>query len=1037
MTKRILNIVTTVLLAFAWAAPLCANKPLTQAEVDAMYERIDALYEQGMSAYKGGDFKKTTTLMTEAVGLQKQVAEDDDLLAMTMTLAAAQSQAEDYAAAMATTNEAIALAKKLHGEEAKELTQLESNREYLQAKIDMPVEERVEIVKHTIVHEVDTTVAQQLFADATTAYQQGDCNKALQLTRQAVEKDTFQLIYAEDLTTAYHNIAACRMEEARALKYKGEYKQALASLKKIVDDLGESAPKKEIDSEMASCYSLSGDYEKAISLYSGVLKQDPTNAAIQNNLALCYARIGDFNRSLAMQEQALQLTPHNPELLTNIATTYFQQGNYAQALQMNERALEIIRGRDGEQSVAYASALVNKAACLAMMDFTEDALAANKQALDIQKAVLGENHIAVATTLNNIADCHYRRLDFQDALDNLIIAAQIRKNVLGEQHPDYINTINNISTCHLALGNRASYAKCKQQCLDWMLRDVKQNFTWLTEQQRQLFMQQRAPLLEGIIASSCPDGLQYDKQLLTKGLLLSSAVELERIMHEANDADIERLFGELRTIRLELDGLYAQPADAQNRAQIEQLNRQAESAEQELLNRSQAYGNLTRSLTYHWQDVQKTLKENEIAVEFAKAGKGDDAQFVALVLRKGWSAPKCVNIGKQKDYAEYIEKRFRAYEYEELGNAVWHEVLAAAGAKDGEVIYFSPDGFLYQMGIEYLTADGKLMNDTYQMYRLSSTRLLCQKQKANSQQPTANSSMTLFGGLLYGKDNTKGEMFQYLPATLKEVQNISALYPGSKTVTGAEGTEDAFYAMSGQSPTQLHIATHGFYIHGDKAQKMASNTRSAGFIQIGANSEIADNSMSRTGLLLCGAESGWTGQASTQHQDGVLTAREIMLTDLHTTELAVLSACQTGMGDIEADGVAGLQRGLKKAGVQTMMMSLWDVNDEATGMLMTTFYEGLLQGKPKHQALHDAQERVRTFKGNSAQAQRAIAEEEEYMNEVEEDLAGNTRGARPLKFLRQNGGQGAASTASEESAKEKIPYAAPRYWAAFILLDAL
>ena len=1037
MTKRILNIVTTVLLAFAWAAPLCAAKPLTQAEVDAMYERIDALYEQGMSAYKAGEFTQTATLLTEAVSLQEQVAEDDDLLAMTTTLAVAQSQAGEYQAALTMTDKAIALAKKLHGEQAKELTQLESNRAYLQSKIDMPVEERVEITRHTIIREADTTAAQRLFGDATLAYQQGDCRKALQLTRQAVEIDTLQLIFPEDLNTAYHNIAACRMDEARKLKYKGEYRQALGLLQDIENELGESAPRKEIDSEKASCYSLSGNYEKAISLYSGVLSQDPTNTAIQNNLALCYARIGDYSRSLAMQEQALRLTPQNPELLMNIATTYFQQGNYAQALQMNERAMEIIRNRDGEQSAAYATALVNKAACLAMTDYTEDALAANRQALAIQSALLGANHIAVATTLNNIADCHYRRLDFQEALESLQQAAQIRKNVLGEQHPDYITTVNNMAACFLALGDRASYAKCKQQCLEWMQQDVKHNFTWMTEQQRQLFVQQRMPLMEGIIASNCPEGLQYDKQLLMKGLLLSSAVELERIMHEANDPEIERLFGELRTIRLELDGLYAQPADAQDRAQIEQLNRQAETAEQQLLSRSQAYGNLTRSLTYHWKDVQRTLKDNEIAVEFAKAGFGDDAQFVALVLRKGWAAPKCVSIGTQKDYAEYIQKRFRAYEYEELGNAVWHDVLAAANAQDGEVIYFSPDGFLYQMGIEYLTADGKLMNDTYQMYRLSSTRLLCQETKDKRQKTKDDGSMTLFGGLLYGKDNTKGELFQYLPATLKEVENISALYPGSKTVTGSEGTEDAFYAMSGQSPTQLHIATHGFYIHGDKAQQMASNTRSAGFIQIGANSEIADNSMSRTGLLLCGAEVGWTGKASAQHQDGVLTAREIMLTDLHTTQLAVLSACQTGMGDIEADGVAGLQRGLKMAGVQTMMMSLWDVNDEATGMLMTTFYEGLLQGKPKHQALHDAQERVRTFKGNSAQAQRAIAEEEEYMTEVEEELAGNTRGARPLKFLRQNGGQGAASTASEESAKERIPYAAPRYWAAFILLDAL
>ena len=94
-----------------------------------------------------------------------------------------------------------------------------------------------------------------------------------------------------------------------------------------------------------------------------------------------------------------------------------------------------------------------------------------------------------------------------------------------------------------------------------------------------------------------------------------------------------------------------------------------------------------------------------------------------------------------------------------------------------------------------------------------------------------------------------------------------------------------------------------------------------------------------------------------------------------------------------------------------------------------------MQGKSKQQALHDAQERVRTFTGNSAQAQRAISEEEEYMAEVEEELAGNTRAARPLKFLRQNGGRNSTNVTVNE--KPKLPYAAPRYWAAFILLDAL
>lgn len=1023
MPKRILNILTTVLLAVMWAAPLCA---LTPEQEDALYGQIDSLYEAAMQAYNGGLFDSSAEALKQAVDLQKQIAENDELLALYMTLATAQSGAGQYEEALTTTDNALALAATLPTEEAK-IAQLKNNRTYLESKINMPVEERVEITKHTIVREASATMAQDLFTAATGAYHRGQCDSALMIAKQAIKADTLGLIYAEDRHTAFHNIAACRLEEARTLKRQGEYGDALKMLQQIQTQFGEDAPRTQIEAEMASCHSMSGNYEQAIRLYSNILLTEPENAAVLNNLSVCYARIGDYARSLALQEKVLRAQPDNTKVMANIATTYFRQGNYAQALKMSERAAARVRERDGEQSEAYAAALVNEAACYAVMNRTDEALQANEQALAIQRAVLGNNHIALATTLNNIADCHYRRLDFEEALNSLQQAAQIRKSVLGEKHPDYILTINNIATCYAAMGDRAHYVATKQQCLNWMLRDVKANFTWLTEQQRQMYVQQRASLLEGIIASGCPEDMQYDKQLLTKGLLLSSAVELERIMHEAKDPQIQQCFADLRSIRLALDELYAQPAGEQDRPQIEELNRQAEALEQNLLSRSQAYGDLTRSMTYHWRDVQKQLGEHDIAVEFAKEGKGADARYVALVLRKGWPMPKGVLIGKQQDFQEYIDKRYRAYEYEELGNAIWHNVLLTANATEGERIYFSPDGFMYQMGIEYLTADGHLMNDTYKMYRLSSTRLLCQP-KSKPQ----GSDITLFGGLLYGLNNTKGEMFQYLPATLREVQDIAALYPNAQTYIGEQGTEEAFYALSGHSPRHLHIATHGFYIQGERAQELVqSQSRSAGFIQIGANSEVADNSLSRTGLLMCGAENAWTGKAVGQHADGVLTAREIMLSDLHTTEIAVLSACQTGMGDIEADGVAGLQRGLKKAGVQTMMMSLWDVNDEATRILMTTFYSGLLAGKTKQQALRDAQQQVRTFTGKTAQAQRAIVEEEAYMAEMES----LDRSARPLKFLRQNGGQNSTNVTQDNT--PKMPYAAPRYWAAFILLDAL
>lgn len=959
---------------------------MTPVEEDQLYARIDSLYAMSIRAHNEGDYRRSAELVDTLIVLEGQVGETDEVQKLT-----------DY-------------------------------RRYLQQKIDMPVEEVVEVRRHTIVREISATTAQELFSQGTAAYQRGACDSAVILIRHAVDLDTQQLIYPSDLQTAWHNIAACRISQAQTMRRQGKYNEAVNHLNKTKELLSLYAPdltlaQDKADEALALCMTSEGDYKAAIEIYNRLLQQQADNTAILNNLAVCYARIGDTRRSLNLQQRALQAAPQNSELLTNIATTYFTLGDYDHAREYNEKAALLIRAQKGEQSVEYANALVNIAACLAVTGQTDEALTLNMQALSLQQQQLGEQHPLVATTCNNIADCYYRRLDFDDAVAYLEQAAAIRKLSLGEKHPDYIFTINNIATCYLAVHNLPEYAAYKRQCLDWMKEDVRSNFTWLTEEQRQLYLQQRAPLLAGIVGSNCDPAMQYDKQLLTKGILLSSSVELERLIHSSSDTTLLNLFARMRQTRTMIDEQYALPGEQQDRQTIEALNRQAEQIEYQLLTLSNEYGSICRSMNYRWEDVRDVLLPNEIAVEFAKEGQGDEARYLALLLRKGWQKPKCVALGKHKDFAEYIDLRYRAYEYAALGDAVWHDILQVAGAQQGETIYFAPDGFMYQMGIENLTADSTLMCDAFTMRRLSSTRQLCGKKDKNRQaQPSASGSdITLFGGIYYGENGTRGDRYKYLPATLTEVRNIAALYPNATVFTDTAATKQAFFNLSLHAPSYLHIATHGFYIHADRAVQLAQNNRAAGFLQIGANTEIADNAMSRSGLLLADAESG----------EGVLTAREIARTDLHGTQLAVLSACQTGMGDIEEDGVAGLQRGLKKAGIETMMISLWDVNDEATQILMTTFHQALQNGKSPQQALLTAQQTVRDFTGTSPQATRAVEEDEAYWQTVENSEL--TRG-RPLKFLRQNKTQNDNKN-QEQPKTPKHPYSAPRYWAAFILLD--
>ena len=111
---------------------------------------------------------------------------------------------------------------------------------------------------------------------------------------------------------------------------------------------------------------------------------------------------------------------------------------------------------------------------------------------------------------------------------------------------------------------------------------------------------------------------------------------------------------------------------------------------------------------------------------------------------------------------------------------------------------------------------------------------------------------------------------------------------------------------------------------------------------------------------MSGGNAAWMGEPIPEGvEDGILTAQEVSELNLRGTSLVVLSACETGLGEVSGEGVFGLQRGFKKAGVQTLIMSLWQVSDEATCLMMSTFFQHLLNGEPKYDAFRAAQETVR------------------------------------------------------------------------------
>lgn len=246
----------------------------------------------------------------------------------------------------------------------------------------------------------------------------------------------------------------------------------------------------------------------------------------------------------------------------------------------------------------------------------------------------------------------------------------------------------------------------------------------------------------------------------------------------------------------------------------------------------------------------------------------------------------------------------------------------------------------------------------------------------------------LYGGLDYDEDDTtmisesqsvRGELssrpvvfrgwddtitrkgWEYLPGTLEEVNQISSIISKQSincdVYTSGKGNEESFKALSGGSFDILHVATHGFYMTESQTEDIRFYTHNP-YTSTYISNEVSP--LKRSGLLMAGGNKAWKGEPIPDGvEDGVLTADEIASLDLRSCDVVVLSACETGLGEITDEGVYGLQRAFKNAGAKSIIMSLWEVDDKATSLMMQSFYINLSKGMEKRDAFDSAQKEVR------------------------------------------------------------------------------
>ena len=574
-----------------------------------------------------------------------------------------------------------------------------------------------------------------------------------------------------------------------------------------------------------------------------------------------------------------------------------------------------------------------------------------------------------------------RLLIQQNKYDEAIVSIQnvLKQYSLLDQRNDFtVIQANELCAFSSYLkGDLYTFLQTEKEVINNEAEYLKTNFGFLTTQQRNYFWSMFKPSFEKI-NNYCLENqdnaellkIGYNAILISKSILLSSDKNFSLIINQSGDKNLIENYQKLLKLNNEIE-------KEQDEYKKKELYENRRVLEQFLLVNSKEYGNFTRNFTIKWDDVSRTLNDKDIAVEFFTCKNDNNISYGAFILRKGWKAPKCVEIGSKSELDILTKGESLVYNSQKLSEKIWGEIIKIGNIKPSDNIYFATDGLLLKLGIEYLPAgDGFIMSEKYQMYRLSSTRELCLNDHIESTQ-----NAYLFGGarfdaghetlaidgvenseelkkVLNNNSNVNKGGVAYLPGTKIEVDSIYQILISNNynAVIATENnfTESTFKHLSGKNIGILHIATHGFYFTNQVARKKKYK-----FLQRGDTEE--QTAMTRSGLILSGANHILSGnQIPYIFEDGILTSKEIGQLDLSRTQLAVLSACQTGLGDISEDGVFGLQRGFKKAGVSSIVMSLWEVNDEATQILMLKFYNNLISGMSKHQALVEAQNFLRT-----------------------------------------------------------------------------
>lgn len=699
---------------------------------------------------------------------------------------------------------------------------------------------------------------------------------------------------------------------------------------------------------LSSLYYYKGDYVNTLKLDLRVLEireknlppEHPGVATALNNLALAYSEVGEFDKAESFYQRALAIrektsgrdNPNSLDVIGNLAKLYLEKGDLAKAEPFFQRALQIAEKQsdDNDRTAFYLNNLGSFYTLKGDYAAAEPLL---KRGLAIREKILGENHFYVGRSCNSLARLYALKGDVAQA-----VIFQGRASQINEK---------NIAL-NLAVGTEHQ----KLSYMSLMSEDLNQTIAL-----HAMTAQEDATARDQAITAI----------LQRKGRVLDAMTGNLNALRRRFDSSDEILIDKLNDTNTQLAelSLSAPPNNslAEYKNQIDAIQEKKNELESEISRRTGGFYAQSKPVTLN--AVQAVIPGDSALVEFAvyykldskiRDGKPElgERRYVVYVVRNQGEV-HWAELGAAKDIDTKIDTYRQALrdpqrkDVQQLARAVGEKLMQPVRAflGDAKHLLISPDGELNLIPFEALIDEkGNYLIENYSLTYLSSGRDLLRMQVPRE---SKNTPLVIANPAFGEPDSTQiakvtkrqsitatrnlsDTYFAPLAGTIQEARSIQMLFPEAKSLTESQATESALKQLN--APKILHIATHGFFLE-DNEKK---------------NTKI-ENPLLRSGLALAGAN-----QRKGENDDGILTALEATGLNLWGTKLVVLSACDTGLGEVKnGEGVYGLRRAFMLAGTESLVMSLWSVSDLVTRELMTNYYKNLKAGMGRGESLRQVQ----------------------------------------------------------------------------------